>query len=118
MGNSALHAVIIEELRHSNPLFYQEYCKLVEGISNQIRQTTKEHPDVFDYTSFTENYNRATHEPVLQIVIGTHKSDLYIQIFIHKENYFVIGECSGGTIARNSQETLEIVAQKINTIFL
>ncbi|QWE22261.1 hypothetical protein FD975_08305 [Polynucleobacter sp. AP-Jannik-300A-C4] len=118
MVTSALHARIIEELRHSNPLFYQEYCKLVEGISNQIRQTTKEYPDNFDYTSFTESYNRATHEPVLHIVIGTHKSDLYIDIYIHKDNYFVIGECSGGTIARNSQETLEIVAQKINTILL
>lgn len=115
MTNSALHAVTILELRQSNPLFYQEYCKLIEGISNQIRGIAKQYADTLDYTSFTESYDRDSHEPVLQIVIGTHKTNLYIRIYIHQENYFVIDKSDGGQVATNALEALELIAQKINT---
>ena len=115
MANSALHAVTVLELRQSNPLFYQEYCKLIEGISNQIRGISKQCSDTLDYTSFTESYDRASHEPVLQIVIGTHKTNLYIRIYIHKENYFVLDKSEGSQIAKNAQEVLELIAQKIKT---
>ena len=38
MGNSTLHAIAIDELRYSNPNFYNEYELLIEGISAQIRE--------------------------------------------------------------------------------
>ena len=113
MGNSALHAIKIQELRHSNPNFYQEYCTLVDGISAQIRELAKNQADHLDYSSFTESYDRASHEPVLQVVIGIQKTELYIHIYIHKDNYFVIGKSGSGTIARNVEEALALVAQKI-----
>lgn len=116
MANSALHAIKVEELRTSNPLFYQEYCKLIEGLSSEIREIASQHADTMDYTSFTESYDRASHEPVLQIVIGTNKTEAYIHIYIHKDNYFIIGRSGSGQIAHNAQHALEFVAQKINAI--
>ncbi|QWD65479.1 hypothetical protein [Polynucleobacter sp. MWH-Aus1W21] len=113
MGNSTLHAIAIDELRHSNPEFYREYCLLIEGISNQIRELAKNQADHLDYSSFTESYDRASHEPVLQVVIGIQKTELYIHIYIHKDNYFVIGQSGSGKIAINAQEALALVAQKI-----
>lgn len=65
MANSALHAIAIEELRHSDPEFHNEYCKLVEGITNRIREIAQSHPNEFDYTGFTESFDKASHEPVL-----------------------------------------------------
>ena len=115
MANSALHAIKVEELRTSNPLFYQEYCKLIEGLSSEIREIASQHADTMDYTSFTESYDRASHEPVLQIVIGTHKTNLYIRIYIHKENYFVINNSDSAQVAKNAQQALELIAQKIKT---
>lgn len=116
MGNSTLHAIAIEELRHSNPSFYQDYCLLIEGISTQIRELAQKHADLLDYTSFTESYDRASHEPVLQIVIGANKTELFIHIYIHKDDCFIIGKSGNGTVAKNSQEALALVAQKINEI--
>ena len=113
MGNSTLHAITIEQLRYSNPSFYQEYCQLVEGISAQIRELAKNQADHLDYSSFTESYDRASREPVLQVVIGIQKTELYIHIYIHKDNYFVIGKSGSGTIARNANEALALVEQKI-----
>lgn len=113
MGNSTLHAITIEQLRYSNPSFYQEYCQLIEGISSQIRALAKGRDDHLDFTSFTEGYDRASHEPVLQVVIGAHKTELYIHIYVHKDHYFVIGKSGSGTIARNANEALALVEQKI-----
>ncbi|OYY06184.1 MAG: hypothetical protein B7Y67_19275 [Polynucleobacter sp. 35-46-11] len=116
MANSTLHAIAIEELRHSNPLFYQEYCKLVEGLSSQIREIASQHADTMDYTSFTESYDRASREPILQIVIGANKTELYIHIYIHKDNYFVVGKSGSGEIAKNAQEALALVTQRMKAL--
>ena len=113
MGNSTLHAIAIDELRYSNPEFYQAYCLLIEGISAQIRELEKNQADPLDYSSFTESYDQASQEPVLQVVIGVQKTELYIHIYIHKDNYFVIGKSGSGTIARNANEALALVEQKI-----
>ena len=113
MGNSTLHAIAIDELHYSNPNFYNEYELLIEGISAQIRGLAKNQVDHLDYSSFTESYDRASHEPVLQVVIGIQKTELYIHIYIHKDNYFVIGKSGSGTIARNANEALALVEQKI-----
>ncbi|QWD91446.1 hypothetical protein [Polynucleobacter sp. MWH-Braz-FAM2G] len=113
MANSTLHAIAIEELRHSNPSFHAEYCQLVEGISNQIRELAKQHPDEFDFTSFTETYDRASNEPVLQIAIGHEKNELYVHVYIHKDNYFVIGKSGSGKQANTASEALEIISQSL-----
>ena len=113
MANSTLHAIAIEELRHSNPSFHDEYCKLVEGISNQIRELANQHPDEFDFTSFTETYDRASNEPVLQIAIGYEKNELYLHIYIHKDNYFVIGKSGSGTQVKTAAEALEMISQSL-----
>lgn len=116
MGNSTLHAIAIDELRYSNPNFYHEYELLIEGISAQIRELAKNQADPLDYSSFTESYDQASHEPVLQVVIGGQKTELYIHIYIHKQNYFVIGKSGSGTIARNAQEALKLVALNMRKI--
>jgi len=116
MANSALHAIAIAELRHSDPKFHEEYCKLVSGISTQIRKLSNQHPEDLDYTSFTETYDRASNEPVLQIAIGSQKNELYLHVYIHKENHFVIGKSGSGVMAMNAQEALILIAQKIQEI--
>lgn len=116
MGNSTLHAIIINELRNSNPSFYQEYCLLVEGISKQIRALAKNQTDPLDYTSFTESYDRASQEPVLQVIIGAQKTELYIHIYIHKDGYFVVGKSGSGTPAKNAQAALVLINQKLQEI--
>ena len=116
MGNSTLHAIVIEELRHSNPSFYQEYCQLIEGISTQIRELAKKQADYLDYTSFTESYDRASHEPVLQVAIGTQKTEFYIHIYIHKDHYFVVGKSGSGEIAKDSKTALLHIDQKMQEI--
>ena len=113
MANSTLHAIAIEELRHSNPQFHEEYCKLVEGISEQIRELASKHPNEFDYTSFTETFDRASNEPVLQIAIGYEKNELYVHIYIHKDNYFVIGKSGSGTEVKSAAEALAITSQSL-----
>jgi hypothetical protein len=42
MGNSIPHAILIHELQNLNPTFRKEYCVLVDGIEQQIRQVTQE----------------------------------------------------------------------------
>jgi len=85
MANSALHAIAIEELKKSDPGFHEQYWKLVEGITKLVREIAKDHPDELDYTSFTESYDRASAEPVLQVVIGANKmKPLYMFTFTKK----------------------------------
>lgn len=116
MGNSTLHAIAIQGLRHSNPSFYQEYCLLTEGISAQIREFAKKHADYLDYTSFIESYDRASHEPVLKVAIGTQKVELCIHIHIHKDHHFVIGKSGSGEIANDSKAALMQIAKKLGEI--
>lgn len=111
MANSALHAIAIEELRHSDPKFHWEYCKVVDGISNLIRKIAQSHPSELDYTSFTESYDRASHEPVLQVVIGLHKNEKFLHIYIHKEMYFVVGKSGCGKPAKTAAQALEMIQQ-------
>lgn len=112
MANSALHAIAIEELRHTDPKFHWEYCKLVDGITNLIREIAQSHPNELDYTSFTESYDRASNEPVLQVVIGSRKNEQFLHIDIHREKYFVIGKSGSGKPAKTAAQALEII-QKI-----
>ena len=115
MVNSALHAIAIEEFRKSDPNFHAQYCKLVEGISNQVRQIAKEHPDELDYTSFTESYDRASAEPVLQVVIGANKNETFIHVYIHKDKCFVIGKSGEGQRVQTADEALKIIAQLLKS---
>ena len=114
MANSALHAIAIEELRHSDPEFHGEYCKLVEGITNKIREIAQSHPNELDYTSFTESFDRASQEPVLQVVIGTHKNEQYLHIYIHKDKHFVIGKSGSGKPAKTAAQALEIIEKSLS----
>ena len=111
MATSALHAIAIEELRHSDPSFHAEYCKLVEGITNLIREIAKKHPNNLDYTSFTESFDRASKEPVLQVVIGIHKNEQYIHIYVRQDKHFVIGKSGNGKTANTADQALELIAQ-------
>lgn len=111
MANSALHAIAIEELRFSDPSFHAEYCQLVEGITNIIREIAKESPDELDYTGFTETFDRASNEPVLQVVIGHHQNEAYLHIYIHKEKHFIIGKSGSGKVANTAAQALEIIKQ-------
>ena len=113
MANSTLHAIAIEELRYSNPQFHEEYCKLVEGISNQILELANQYPNEFDFTSFTETYDRASNESVLQIAIGHEKNELYVHIYIHKDNYFLVGKSGAGKEAKTAEQALELVKQSL-----
>lgn len=114
MANSALHAIAIEELRFSDPSFHAEYCQLVEGITNIIREIAQSHPNELDYTSFTESYDRASHEPVLQVVIGSHKNEQFMHIYVHQDKHFVIGKSGSGKPAKTAAQALEIIKQSIN----
>lgn len=114
MANSALHAIAVEELRHSDPKFHEEYCKLVEGITNKIREIAQNHPNELDYTSFTESFDRASHEPVLQVVIGSHKNEQYLHIYIHKDKHFVIGKSGDGKPANTAAQALEIISKLLS----
>lgn len=114
MANSAFHAIEIEELRHSDPRFHAEYCQLVEGITNLIREIAKSHPNEFEYTSFTESYDRASKEPVLQVVIGSQKNEQYLHIYIHKNKHFVIGKSGKGEIAQTAAQALTIISKSLS----
>lgn len=114
MANSALHAIAIEEIRHSDPRFHWEYCKLVEGISNLIREIAQSHPNELDYTSFTESFDRASHEPVLQVVISSHKNEKFIHTYINKDKYFVIGKSGSGKPAKTAAQALEIIEKSLS----
>lgn len=116
MVASAFHAIIIERLRHSNPIFHNEYCALVDGISNLIRELAKNHTDILDYTSFTENYDRASKQPVLQVVISTNKTEFYLHIYIHEDNYFVIKKSGESATAPNAKQALLLISEHVNLL--
>ena len=114
MANSALHAIAMQELRYSEPEFYSEYCKLIEGITTLIREIARDHPNGLDYTSFTESYDRASNEPILQIVIGAEKNEIYLHIYIRQKDHFVIGKSGGGESARTATQALSIIKKIIS----
>ena len=114
MANSALHAIAIQEIRYSDPEFYSEYCKLIEGITALIREIARDQPNGLDYTSFTESYDRASNEPILQIIIGAEKNEIYLHIYIRQNNHFVIGKSGDGESARTAAETLSIIKKIIS----
>lgn len=116
MGNSALHAIVIHELRNSNPEFHSQYCELVSGISEQIRQVTKEHAKAIEHTCFIETFDRSNHEPVLQIVIGMNKNNFQLFIHIHKDHFFVIRQEPELIKAMTASEALEIIKAKMNNL--
>ena len=116
MANSALHAIAIEEYKTSDPGFYQEYCKLVAGITRLIQGIAKKHPNELDYTSFTESYDRASAEPVLQVVIGSNKNETFVHVYISKEKSFVIGKSGDGKSVKTADQALEIIEQVLPTM--
>lgn len=113
MASSTLHAIAVAELRHTKPAFYKEYCTLVEGISNLIRDLADQHANDLGFTSFTETFDHASNEPVLQVVIGANKNDFYLHVYIHKDHQFVIGKSGGGSVARTAEQALKIIADKL-----
>ena len=116
MGNSVLHAIVIHELRNSNPTFHKEYCTLVDGISQQIRQVTKEHTKAIQHTCFIETFDRSNDEPVLQIVIGMNKNSLQILVHIHKDHHFVIWQDQEQVKAITAAQALEIIQAKMSRV--
>ena len=116
MASSTLHAIAVAELRHTRSAFYKEYCALVEGISNLIRDLANQHVNDLGFTSFTETFDHASNEPVLQIVIGANKNELYLHIYINKDDYFAIGKSGRGKVARTAKHALELVAERLNEI--
>ena len=116
MANSALHAIAIEEFRKSDPHFHEQYWKLVEGISNLVRQIAQDHPDELDYTSFTESYDRASAEPVLQVVIGANKNETFVHVYIHKDKYFVIGKSGDGVKVKTADEALKEIRRILSAV--
>lgn len=114
MANSALHAIAIEDLRISNPAFHQEYCLLVEGISNLIFRLAKKHGDYITYSTFTESYDRASKEPILQMVLGSHKNEFYLHIYISKNGGFIIGKNGVGSSAQTGTQALSFIEEEIH----
>ena len=113
MANSALHAIAIEELRSSNPAFHQEYCLLVEGISNLIFRLAKQHGEYITYTTFTESYDRASKEPILQMVLGSHKNEFYLHVYISKDGGFIVGKNGVGSSAQTAAQALSLIEESI-----
>ncbi len=116
MGNSALHAIAIEGLRQSNPAFYQEYCLLIEGISQQIRELAKAHKEDLDYSCFIETFDRVRREPVLNVVIGIKKNNFQLHIHIHQHYHFIVDKPEVGEIAYTAKDALKIVAIRMQDI--
>lgn len=114
MANSALHAIAIEELRSSNPAFHQEYCLLVEGISNLIFRLAKKHGEYITYTTFTESYDRASKEPILQMVLGSHKNEFYLHAYISKDGGFIVGKNGVGSSAQTAAQALSLIEESIH----
>ena len=114
MANSALHAISIEELRSSNPAFHQEYCILVEGISNLISRLAKKHGEYITYTTFTESYDRASKEPILQMVLGSHKNEFYLHVYISKDGGFIVGKNGVGSSAQTAAQALSLIEESIH----
>lgn len=118
MVTSALHAIYIDGLRHSDPSFYKEYCLLIDGVSSQIRYLAKKYADTLDYTSFTEGFNKSSNEPVLQIVVGANRTELSLHVFIRKDKQFAIGKSGNVVIASNAAHALEIISKEFEAIEL
>lgn len=116
MVSSSLHAIAVAELRYSNPAFYEEYCQVVEGISDLIRNLAEQHADNIGFTSFTETFDHASNEPVLQIAIGVNTEEIYQHVYIHKDHHFVISNPGGGQVARTAEQAIKIIAEKLNEI--
>jgi hypothetical protein len=114
MANSALHAIAVEELRTSNPAFHQEYCLLVEGISKLIFRLAKKHGEYIAYSSFTESYDRASKEPILQMVLGSHKNEFYLHIYISKNGGFIVGKNGEGSSAQTATQALSFIEEEIH----
>ncbi len=114
MGNSALHAIVIHELRNSNPEFHNQYCELVSGITEEIRQVTKAHASAIEHTCFVETFDQSNNEPVLQIVIGINKNNFQLFVHIHKDRFFVIRQDQERVKAMTASEALEIIKAKMN----
>ena len=113
MANSALHAIAVDELRTSNPAFHEQYCLLVEGISKLISQLAKKHGEYIAYSSFTESYDRASKEPILQMVLGSHKNEFYLHIYISKNGGFIVGKNGVGSSAQTATQALSSIEQEI-----
>jgi hypothetical protein len=113
MANSALHAIAIEELRISNPAFHQEYCLLVEGISNLIFRLAQKHGENISYSSFTESYDRASKEPILQIVLGSNKNEFYSHTYLPKDGGFIVGKNGVGPSAHTAAEAIALIETEV-----
>mgnify|MGYP000255188899 FL=1 len=115
MANSALHAIAIEDLRATNPALHQEYCLLIEGISNLIFRLAQKHGENISYSSFTESYDRGSKEPILQIVLGSSKNEFYLHIYIPKNGGFIIGKSGAGSLAHTAVEALSLIETEIRS---
>ncbi len=88
----------------------------MSGISEQIRQVTKEHTKAIEHTCFIETFDRSNHEPVLQIVIGINKNNFQLFIHIHKDYFFVIRQEPELIKAMTASEALEVIKTKMNNL--
>ena len=118
MGNSTLHAIVIHELRNSNPEFHSQYCELIDGISEQIRQVIKDHKKAVEHTWFIETFDRSNNEPVLQIVIGINRNNFQLFVHIHKEHFFLIRQDQELVKAMTASEALGIMKSTMDKIGL
>lgn len=116
MASSTLHAIAVAELQHSNPAFYKEYCELVKQISDLIRDLADKHASTLGFTSFTETFDHASNEPVLQIVIGVNKNEFYLHIYVNQNHHFVIGKSGNGKIAKTAEEAIQMIAEQMREI--
>lgn len=116
MASSTLHAIAVAELRHTKPAFYREYCELVRQISDLIRDLAEKHSETLGFTSFTETFDHASNEPVLQIVLDINKNDFYLHTYIKKEHYFDIGKSGSGKPARTAKQAIEIIKDQLQGI--
>ena len=116
MASSTLHAIAVAELKHTQPAFYDEYCALVQEISGLIRDLADQHSESLGFTSFTETFDHASNEPVLQIVIGVNKNEFYLHVYIHQDHHFVIGKSGSGQSANTAKQAIEIIKKQLDKI--
>ena len=114
MANSALHAITMEQVRISDPSFYDEYLKVVEGITELLRKLSDKHSEFRPYISFTETYDRASNEPILQLVVTGYNKEFRLHIYIPKDNKFIIGLTGSGIVAGNADDTLSAIQGEID----
>jgi hypothetical protein len=113
MANSAFHAIAIEEFRITNPAFHQEYELLVKAISNLIFRLALKHGDHISYSSFTESFDRASKEPILQIVLGSNKNEFYFHTYIPKNGGFIVGKNGVGPSANSAAQALALIETEV-----